>query len=477
MNQKANVSKELNAKHRKILESLFKLPGNRECADCKTRGPRWASVNLGIFICMQCAGVHRSLGVHVSKVRSATLDTWLPEQITFIQSMGNEKSNSYWEAELPPDYDRVGIENFIHAKYIDKRWIPKDGKVRSPSRIIKEQSSVEGRKSVGSAQRQMNNINYGGEERRTTCPSVIKESSLANNPGPLKMLQMNNISHASNNKRPTPPPFVNESSPASKSSPSVPVKVPHQDMPEAKSQDTVQNLKPALSKAKLVKPEGSTTPAVVAPNVDYATELFNLLCMDEARGSDTNAHAGGNAWVDFGSAEAKSTPGMTDSITNSKHKALDTYKDPPLVATSLEKPLEVANNNAINLFDKSSISYPFSGQQYIMSSQKQPLMTAPAATSSAGFQSFPASRYIFGSNINYVPAQNWGNTGHQVPGTLGSSQQMYTTRSHSINFPISSMCVPGTTPAMPISAFPVTPTQPQLHYGFSPLSQGMFTNK
>nr|DAD32787.1 TPA_asm: hypothetical protein HUJ06_011638 [Nelumbo nucifera] len=125
MNEKASVTKELNAKHTKILEGLLKLPENRHCADCKSKGPRWASVNLGIFICIQCSGIHRSLGVHISKVRSATLDTWLPEQVTFMKSMSNEKSNSYWEAELPPDYDRSDIESFIRAKYDEKRWVSK----------------------------------------------------------------------------------------------------------------------------------------------------------------------------------------------------------------------------------------------------------------------------------------------------------------------------------------------------------------
>lgn len=128
-----------------VLEGLLRLPENRECADCKTkyvlwkdsqtwkyltiifivnkewmrnygpeigyklkckhmvysqwlkaikcsfflspfgcRGPRWASVNLGIFICMQCSGIHRSLGVHISKVRTFT---WLGHGYNVIRDL------------------------------------------------------------------------------------------------------------------------------------------------------------------------------------------------------------------------------------------------------------------------------------------------------------------------------------------------------------------------------------------------------
>lgn len=44
-------------------------------------GPRWASWNLGVFLCIRCAGIHRNLGVHISKVKSVNLDTWTPEQV------------------------------------------------------------------------------------------------------------------------------------------------------------------------------------------------------------------------------------------------------------------------------------------------------------------------------------------------------------------------------------------------------------
>ncbi|KAF3617311.1 putative ADP-ribosylation factor GTPase-activating protein AGD15, partial [Capsicum annuum] len=138
MNDKASVSKELNAKHAKILEGLLKLPENRECADCRGRAPRWASINLGIFICLQCSGIHRSLGVHISKVRSTTLDTWLPEQVAFMQCVGNEKSNNYWEADLPASEDRSDIGKFIRTKYQDKKWASRYAPQPAPSNMTDE---------------------------------------------------------------------------------------------------------------------------------------------------------------------------------------------------------------------------------------------------------------------------------------------------------------------------------------------------
>ena len=112
-------------RHKQILKQLLKEEPNRSCADCKiNKNPRWASWNLGCFICIRCSGIHRSMGTHISKVKSVDLDAWTDDQIENIVQWGNAKCNGFWEAKLPEGYvpDQSKIENFIRTKYDLKKW-------------------------------------------------------------------------------------------------------------------------------------------------------------------------------------------------------------------------------------------------------------------------------------------------------------------------------------------------------------------
>ncbi|KZT24719.1 ArfGap-domain-containing protein [Neolentinus lepideus HHB14362 ss-1] len=111
-------------RHARTLRELLKKPENKVCADCKRNDPRWASWNLGVFLCIRCSGIHRSMGTHISRVKSVDLDIWTPEQMASIQKWGNHRANAYWEAHLkaghiPPDHK---MESFIRSKYETRRW-------------------------------------------------------------------------------------------------------------------------------------------------------------------------------------------------------------------------------------------------------------------------------------------------------------------------------------------------------------------
>ncbi|BGP00041.1 ADP-ribosylation factor GTPase-activating protein effector protein 2 [Rhodotorula toruloides] len=123
-------------RHQQILREELKRPENKLCADCKRNDPRWASTNLGVFVCIRCSGIHRSLGVHISRIKSIDLDTWTPEQVANVQRWGNKRANVYWEAHLkpghvPPDHK---IESFIRSKYESKRWAM-EGPVPDPETL------------------------------------------------------------------------------------------------------------------------------------------------------------------------------------------------------------------------------------------------------------------------------------------------------------------------------------------------------
>lgn len=125
------------AANQAVIKSLLKLPGNRLCSDCKrNKLPRWASWNLGVFICIRCSGIHRGMGTHISRVKSVDLDSWTDEQLQSMVKWGNSRANKYWEANLAPGHmpSEAKIENFIRTKYETKRWVM-EGSIPDPSTL------------------------------------------------------------------------------------------------------------------------------------------------------------------------------------------------------------------------------------------------------------------------------------------------------------------------------------------------------
>uniref|UniRef100_A0AAQ6AIW9 Arf-GAP with coiled-coil, ANK repeat and PH domain-containing protein n=1 Tax=Amphiprion ocellaris TaxID=80972 RepID=A0AAQ6AIW9_AMPOC len=131
----ASEPRERSARGETILQRIQCLPGNEQCCDCGQADPRWASINLGILLCIECSGIHRSLGVHCSKVRSLTLDSWEPELLKLMCELGNSVINhiyegSYQEQGLKkplPSSSRQEKEAWIKAKYVEKKFLKKLG--------------------------------------------------------------------------------------------------------------------------------------------------------------------------------------------------------------------------------------------------------------------------------------------------------------------------------------------------------------
>ncbi|XP_038301272.1 arf-GAP with coiled-coil, ANK repeat and PH domain-containing protein 2 isoform X3 [Canis lupus familiaris] len=134
-----NESKDKLLKGESALQRVQCIPGNASCCDCGLADPRWASINLGITLCIECSGIHRSLGVHFSKVRSLTLDTWEPELLKLMCELGNDVINRVYEAKVekmgvkkPQPGQRQEKEAYIKAKYVERKFVDKYAISSSP---------------------------------------------------------------------------------------------------------------------------------------------------------------------------------------------------------------------------------------------------------------------------------------------------------------------------------------------------------
>jgi ADP-ribosylation factor GTPase-activating protein 1 len=128
---------------KKLLQDLIKREhlGNKACVDCGNPNPQWASVSFAIFLCLQCAGIHRGFGVHISFVRSVSMDTWQGDQIKRMELGGNAPFKQFMQSYTPAEQGgyKDGIDSYAlyhswaASQYRQKLDCALAGKSWSPS--------------------------------------------------------------------------------------------------------------------------------------------------------------------------------------------------------------------------------------------------------------------------------------------------------------------------------------------------------